>query len=656
MGFLDAFSPELIQPLAPASCCVLALRKVADYPQLLSTSRQITQGLIDVIHQNWNEESRTLTGTGEVGANLWAILPLLCTLGCHRASSTQYPVSSAGEGPSKATAGTLLSVKNFGAVGDGVHDDGPAIAAAFAAAKRRAGGTSVVFEKKTYKLGDNPTAWHYFQLENYSDLLIDGNGATLLCSVGNLGFLFSGGRDITVRGLVFDSSVPYFTQGEVIAVNTSGSLDVKIMEGYSEPPDEAFITANRYRAYGGGGRHMIVFEKGGKLRNTRMGSDHLYIRNITRVSPGAYRFHVKEDYLPRMTGVAVGNWVTYGFNKIGIPASVVSAKDKSPSIYAQIAADRVDNITFENIDIYASLNGGIRVSDMPGDVTIRNVNVIRKPGTRNLLSIISDALHLMNIRGRLILENCVIEAPGDDCLNVGTMLERIVGLSKDDNKAVALRTVDNRYYYYTIRKGDRLQFFNTSSRRILGVAAVTEVEFDRRKRTHHVRLDREIPGLDMKTVQVMNLDQMTRSTVIRNNTMKPYMRNAMLARAQNMTIQNNRLDCSGGGVIGLNLSYASGGDNAQCRNIRITGNTISRPEKIGIVLLNPYQDGDGLFDARRIEIIDNVFDVSAGTAIRISGVQSLTSRDNTFKQNGKPVKDGSRFTIFSKCVDAVIED
>ena len=106
------------------------------------------------------------------------------------------------------------------------------------------------------------------------------------------------------------------------------------MEGYPEPPDEAFLTANGYRAHGGGGRHMIVFENGGQARNTRMKRDHLYIRNITRVSPGVFRFHVKEDYLPSFADVAVGNWVTYGFNKATLPAVEKAAKDKSASIYA----------------------------------------------------------------------------------------------------------------------------------------------------------------------------------------------------------------------------------------------------------------------------------------------------------------------------------
>ena len=43
---------------------------------------------------------------------------------------------------------------------------------------------------------------------------------------------------------------------------------------------------------------------------------------------------------------------------------------KSASIYAQIAADRVDNIIFENVNIYGSLNGrgtnGVEVKEMWG--------------------------------------------------------------------------------------------------------------------------------------------------------------------------------------------------------------------------------------------------------------------------------------------------
>ena len=105
----------------------------------------------------------------------------------------------------------------------------------------------------------------------------------------------------------------------------------------------------------------------------------------------------------------------------------------------------------------------------------------------------------------------------------------------------------------------------------------------------------------------MNLNQITQSTVIRNNTITPYTRNALLARAQNMTIEGNRVDCSRGGVIGLNLSFASGQDDARLRNVRVAGNTFICPGNVSLVALRPYRDEDGVPDTRDIKITGNVF-------------------------------------------------
>lgn len=564
------------------------------------------------------------------------------------------PVALHASGDNPSTM-AVLRVVDFGALGDGIHDDGPALTAAFKAAKEDGGPSSVVLEKKVYRLGDTPAAWHALQMSGHEDLVIDGNGATLLCDPGTLAFCFEGGRDITVRGLTFDTSQPEFTQGEVVTVDAGGALDVKIMEGYPEPPDETFLNTNRHQAHGGGGRHLIVFEKGGGKRNTRLGNDHLYIRTITRISPGVFRFHIKEDYIPRMKGIVPGNWVSYGFNKANLPTAVVAAKDQSASTYAQIAASRVGNITFEKLAFVGSLNGGIRVSDMHGDVTLRGVRVIRKPGTRNLLSTSSDALHLMNIRGRLLIEDCEVEAPGDDCLNVGTLLERIVSVSKDDPKAMTLCTTDNRYYYYTIRKGDSLQFLDTKTTCEIGIAIVEKVEVDQGRRSHRIVLDRALPPFDPATALVLNLNQMTSSTVIRNNVMRPLMRNAMLVRAQNMTIEANTLDGTRGGVMGLNFT-TSMGESGRLRNIRITGNTISGFQSCGILLANAYRDPQGVFEARDLAITNNSFQIGSGKTIRVRGVRNLTIGGNRFEQNENPVEPSAYGIEVLHCVDARIGD
>jgi hypothetical protein len=53
----------------PQSCRILALRQRAGHPQLLSTSRHITQGMVDVIEEVWDTETRVLRGRNRVVAN-----------------------------------------------------------------------------------------------------------------------------------------------------------------------------------------------------------------------------------------------------------------------------------------------------------------------------------------------------------------------------------------------------------------------------------------------------------------------------------------------------------------------------------------------------------------------------------------------------------
>ena len=67
--FVPPFEGEVKSTLPPGSCRVLAIRPVGDYPQLLSTSRHITQGMVDVTGETWHAATRTLSATSKVVAN-----------------------------------------------------------------------------------------------------------------------------------------------------------------------------------------------------------------------------------------------------------------------------------------------------------------------------------------------------------------------------------------------------------------------------------------------------------------------------------------------------------------------------------------------------------------------------------------------------------
>lgn len=64
--YLGKISGRLSQILDPASCKVLAMRTVQPYPQVVSTSRHITQGIVDIEDEQWHSSSRILSGRSRV--------------------------------------------------------------------------------------------------------------------------------------------------------------------------------------------------------------------------------------------------------------------------------------------------------------------------------------------------------------------------------------------------------------------------------------------------------------------------------------------------------------------------------------------------------------------------------------------------------------
>lgn len=67
--FLAPFHGSLKAQLEPGSCRVLAIRPAADHPQVISTSRHVTQGIVDLSGERWDTASRTLSATSQLVAN-----------------------------------------------------------------------------------------------------------------------------------------------------------------------------------------------------------------------------------------------------------------------------------------------------------------------------------------------------------------------------------------------------------------------------------------------------------------------------------------------------------------------------------------------------------------------------------------------------------
>ena len=107
--FVPPFRDQVSADFSDEGCRILAVRPVSDNPQLLSTSRHITQGIVDVVDEKWDADSKTLSGSARVVANdpdeLRIVVP---------ASPKSWKATSITVSPEDASAGVTATVSQDG--------------------------------------------------------------------------------------------------------------------------------------------------------------------------------------------------------------------------------------------------------------------------------------------------------------------------------------------------------------------------------------------------------------------------------------------------------------------------------------------------------------------------------------------------------------
>jgi len=64
--FIEPFSGTLEAELRPSCCRIISIRPLGDRPVLVSTSRHVTQGIVDVDQQSWNSRKHEMRGKSKV--------------------------------------------------------------------------------------------------------------------------------------------------------------------------------------------------------------------------------------------------------------------------------------------------------------------------------------------------------------------------------------------------------------------------------------------------------------------------------------------------------------------------------------------------------------------------------------------------------------
>lgn len=512
----------------------------------------------------------------------------------------------------------VFRVYDFGAVGDGETDDGPAIRAAVAAAIQSGPDSVVLFDEVPYRMLRYPEARAHIMLEGVQGITLEGNGATIIGTPYN-GFLSVNKCErITMRGFIFDSDPLSFTQGDIVNTDPStGELWLKLHPGYANP-----IELTEQRGKKSWGRVGFAIEPG--QRKLKPGPID-FIKTITEESRVEGLLHLKLE-ADSFSNINTGDRFVFALIH-GSHGSNFDVRESS-------------DVLLEDYTIYAAKYGmNHTLTDNHGRVRVNGAKITHKPDSDRVIVNIKDGFHVKHNAIGPIIENCLIEGIMDDAINISVCPYWV----KEDLGA-------NRYLIaevaFSPRKGDRLMAYTPKTGKVTPELRVLSVEAQTPPRGHRgkwnvIQLDQPIPEVSLHTIHdlfpgghdrlpftgLYNLDACGKDFIVRNNTFLEQRRNVLLARGVGGLFEGNIVNNNNGCGVLLCNEIASFYEGPFPGKITIRDNEFIRT---GWYSVQIRVRGKGAW-ATDIVIENNLFEGWPDAAMKLSNIDGLVVRNNTIR-------------------------
>ena len=380
--------------------------------------------------------------------------------------------------------GAELQVADYGAVGDGSHDDGPALRRAFAEASRSKSSCTIVFGKdKIYRMKPVDEFHGRLMLKEADNVMVEGNNARLVVHPSNRALGIYRSRNITVRNLQIDYSPLPFAQGSITRIDNKNSyLEFKAQDGYADP---------RIGDYGDSKRSdAMAFD-----RTTRkFKTPHVRISRVEALGDRRYGVSYRGR---RLHAVEAGDLFAMKLlYPMGRSPRNMDAKDLArkgeymttpgPSINLY----QSDRVRFERIRSFAAPSMTINSSGS-GNVVIEGLE-IRRIGDR-LVAGCSDGVHLKCNETPPVIRDCHFEGTMDDSIHIKISGDQITEV--ESPRRVQVRHMDIGWDATNLGTGKRAMIYDHDGRRELAtveIVAYEPIDF----RQGWVTLDRDVPDME----------------------------------------------------------------------------------------------------------------------------------------------------------------
>ncbi len=340
-----------------------------------------------------------------------------------------------------ATTDTVLYVKDFGAVGDGVTDDGTAIYnAVVAAAEQHA--TLKFEENKAYYVASAPGGRVTpFTLSGAHGMTIDGCGATILIAPNMRYIRFNDCGNVKMTNLHFDYAVPVYLVGKVKEVQGSSVVFDVDMNPYVDHYD--YTAANGFSiAYNEGIQQrphtfMTGVHKTGDKEITVSYKGHTYKKGQLVYLPNPGVGHVADQVFH-----IAGSNQPMLFENIGVHAA---------SSFVWALSHNKDHLFFENVDL------------VPADNNDREIKMVSW----------RDGYHCKNNTAPIHWNNCEADVLFDDVFNIAATLGVVSEVIS--NSSFSVKNYENPADVFVCSPGDTVDIYDLQGGIYKGSARVRAI-------------------------------------------------------------------------------------------------------------------------------------------------------------------------------------
>lgn len=338
-------------------------------------------------------------------------------------------------------------------------------------------------------------------LKNKKNIVIDGNGATIMIHGKMTPFLFDNCENITVKNLVVDYYCPTMSEFTVLE-NNNGLCKIKINDEclYEVKRNnlifkgETGLNGKPYWKHGyiANKRHYKLLDPETKLFRdfSRKDMEFTFIKDLGN-NILQCELKNKEVYLPE--------------NSIIQTRSIV--RDQTGSLF-----NRCKNLYFENLRV-KFMHGLGMVSQFCENVSYKNCDFT--PAENRTAASTADFFQFSGCKGNLILDNIKASGAHDDYVNVhGTHL-RVVRKNKRNNTITVRFMHHESWGFQAFQKGDELEFIRWDT--LIPYAKTRVIDYKRLNDTDiRLYLDRPLPDSLVLGKDVVENATWTSNLTVRN--------------------------------------------------------------------------------------------------------------------------------------------